>query len=123
MDKVLINDLRFKTIVGCWDWERQVPQEVSIDLAVGWDITEAVATDDLQHALDYKELARHVEECVQQGRFLLVETAAAAVAAMVIDQYAAPWVRVTFRKPFAVTGSAAVGVIVERSAGQGADAG
>ncbi len=122
MDKVLINDLRFKTIVGCWDWERQAPQEVSIDLEVGWDIAQAAATEDLQHALDYKLLARQVETLVQERRFTLVETAADAIAAMVLDDYAAPWVRVTFRKPYAVTGSAAVGVTVERSAGQGADA-
>ena len=36
MDIVFVKDLRFKTIVGCWDWERQMEQLVSIDLEMGW---------------------------------------------------------------------------------------
>lgn len=116
MDIVVVRDLRFETVVGCWDWERQMPQKVSIDLEMAWDMTRAAATERLEEALDYKAVAKRVTQFVQESRFRLVETAAHAIAGMVMSEFAVPWIRVTFNKPFAVTGSRAVGVVVEKGA-------
>jgi dihydroneopterin aldolase len=114
MDIVVVKDLRFKTIVGCWDWERQLPQTISIDLEMGWDFSPAVASGELQDALNYKEVSNRVEEYVQAQQFELVESAADGIAEMVIQEFSVPWIRVAISKPFAVTGSKSVGVIVER---------
>jgi len=118
LDTVMVSDLRFKTIVGCWDWERQLPQEVSIDLEMAWDMSRAAATEKLEHALNYKAVAKRVEAFVQAAQFELVETAAHAVADLVISEFKVPWIRVTFTKPYAVTGSRAVGVRVEKTAAE-----
>ncbi len=75
MDIVFVRELRFKTIIGCWDWERQVEQEVCIDLQMAWDTRKAAETDDLQHALDYKAVSKRVQSFVQESRFELVEAA------------------------------------------------
>ena len=61
MELVQIKDLRFQTIVGCWDWERQLPQQVSIDLDMAWDFSKSVETEKLEYALDYKAVAQRVE--------------------------------------------------------------
>lgn len=114
MDLVQIKDLRFQTIVGCWDWERQLPQQVSIDLDMAWDISESVKTEKLDHALNYKAVAQRVEAFVCEAEFKLVETAAAKVADMLMEEFSVPWVRVSFHKPFAVKRSQSVGVVVER---------
>jgi dihydroneopterin aldolase len=114
MDIVFVSELKFKTIIGCWDWERQVEQDVCIDLQMGWDTRKAAATEDLQHALDYKAVSKQVRSLVQESRFELVETAANAIAALIMNEFGVPWVQVRFAKPRAVTGSAAVGVVVER---------
>jgi dihydroneopterin aldolase len=114
MDIVVVRDLRFKTIVGCWDWERQLQQQVSVDLEMAWDMAQAAATEKLEFALNYKAVAKRVEAFVQEARFELVETAAHATADMVMREFSVQWIRVTFNKPFAVTGSRAVGVIVEK---------
>lgn len=114
MDIVFIKDLRFKTIVGCWDWERQMPQTISIDLDMGWDNSRPAASCDLQDALNYKEVSGRVEEFVQEQQFKLVESAAEGIATMVMEEFAVPWIKVAIHKPFAVTGSKSVGVIVER---------
>jgi len=113
-DTVMVNDLRFKTIVGCWDWERQLPQEVSIDLEMAWDMSRAAATEKLEHALNYKAVAKRVEAFVTESKFELVETAAHAIADLIISEFGVPWLRVTFTKPYAVTGSRSVGVRVEK---------
>ncbi len=36
-DIIYIKDLRVKTIIGIFDWERKVKQEVSIDLEFPFD--------------------------------------------------------------------------------------
>lgn len=114
MDIVFVRELRFKTIVGCWDWERQVRQEVSIDLEMGWDMSAAAASQNLSEALDYKAVSVRVRDFVVDQQFELVEAAAHAIADLVMQEFAVPWVRVRFSKPFAVAGAKAVGAVVEK---------
>ena len=114
MDIVFVKDLRFKTIVGLWDWERQMPQVVSIDLEMGWDQSRAAKTEKLEDTLDYKSVSKRVEQFVTEKKFKLVEAAADGVARLVMDEFSVPWIRVAIHKPFAVTKSKSVGVIVER---------
>jgi dihydroneopterin aldolase len=114
MDTVFVKDLCFKTIVGIWDWERQLPQKVSIDLDMGWDMSAAAKSEDLSDALDYKSVSKRVEAFVQEQKFQLVETAADKIAEMVMQEFNVPWIRVAIHKPFAVTNSKSVGVVVER---------
>ena len=71
MDIVFVKDLRFKTIVGCWDWERQMEQLVSIVLEMGWDNKPAAESDDLKDALNYKEVSKRVENFVKDKKFEL----------------------------------------------------
>ena len=42
-DIIYIKDLRVKTIIGIFDWERKVKQEVSIDLEFPFDCKKAAA--------------------------------------------------------------------------------
>jgi len=114
VDIVFVRELRFKTVIGCWDWERKIEQEVSIDLDMGWDTRQAAETEDLQHALDYKAVSKRVTAFVREQQFELVETAANAIADLIMKEFSVPWLRVSISKPRAVTGSAAVGVVVER---------
>lgn len=114
MDVVSVRDLRFKTIIGVWDWERQLPQIVSIDLDMEWDMSAAAKSEDLNDALDYKAVSKRVEAFVKEQEFKLVEKAADAVANMVMEEFSVPWIRVSLQKPHAVTRSKSVGVTVER---------
>jgi dihydroneopterin aldolase len=114
MDTVFVKDLRFKTIVGIWDWERQMPQTVSIDLEMGWDVKPAAQSEDIKDALDYKKVSKRVEQFVTESKFQLVETAADSIAEMVMDEFSVPWIKVAIHKPYAVTKSKSVGVVVER---------
>ena len=117
-DTVFIRDLRFKTIIGCWDWERQVEQQVVVDLEIEWNCAAPAASDDLDKAVDYAAVSEAVMRCVREGRFRLAESAADAVASLILNEFAAPAVRVTVAKPRAVAEASAVGVTVERRAGE-----
>ncbi len=116
MDIVYIRELEIEAIIGIYDWERETKQTVSVDLEMGCDNTKAAASEDIADALDYKAVAKRLISFVEGSEFLLVETLAEKIAAIVLEEFSVPWLRLRLGKPGAVTGSKDVGVIIERGA-------
>ena len=114
MDIVYIRDLRIETIIGIYDWEREVKQEVSFDLDMAADIRRAAQTDNIQYALNYKSIAKRLISFIQASEFLLVERMAEEVANIVLVEFSVPWLRLRVSKPGALRGSQDVGIIIER---------
>jgi len=114
MDTIFLKDLRVKTIVGIWEWERHMPQVVSIDLEMATDVRRAAQSDRIDGTLDYKAVTQRVVAFVAESRFQLVETLAERIAEIITREFAVPWVKVAVHKPFAIRGSRDVGVCIER---------
>jgi 7,8-dihydroneopterin aldolase/epimerase/oxygenase len=114
MDIVYIRDLRIDTIIGIYDWEREVKQSVSLDLEMAADIRRAAETDDIQYALNYKAVAKRLITHVENSQCLLVERLAEEVANIVISEFNVPWMRLRLSKPGALRGSQDVGLLIER---------
>ena len=114
MDRVFLRDLRVETIIGIFDWERETPQTVSIDLEMATDVARAAQSDDIADALDYKAVAKRLIAFVGESRFQLVETLAERIATILREEFGVPWVRVTVNKGGAVRGASGVGVVIER---------
>lgn len=119
-DTIFLHDLRVETVVGIWDWERKIRQTVSIDLELGADIRRAAGSDSIDDTLNYKAVAKRVQQFVGDSRFQLVETLAEKVAALILDEFAVPWVRVRVNKPGAIRGARDVGVRIQRRREPGA---
>ncbi len=114
MDKIFLNELRVETIIGIWEWERRIRQTVLIDLEMSADIARAAATDQVEDTLNYKRVAKRIQEFVETSSFQLVETLAEKIAAIVRDEFGVAWVKVRVNKPGAIRGSRDVGVVIER---------
>lgn len=114
MDTVFIKDLRVKAVIGIYGWERQVRQQISIDVEMGTDIAKAAASDRIEDTLDYKAISRRIVQFVEQSEPQLVESLIENVAAALREEFSIPWLRITIAKPGAVRGSASVGVTIER---------
>lgn len=114
MDRVLIEGLRVETVIGVYGWEREVRQELIMDLTMAWDNRVPGISDDVEQALDYAKLAEFVTDRVGQSRFKLLEALAEDLAASLLDEFATKGLRLTIRKPGAVANAAAVGVQIER---------
>ena len=114
MDTVFISDLKIQTIIGIFDWEREVRQTVGVDLEMAYDISKAAETDDIQYALDYKSVAKRVIAFVEESEFLLVETMAEQIAQLVLKEFSVEWLKLRVRKPGALRGAENVGVSIER---------
>lgn len=115
MDIVYISDLKIEAIIGIYEWERSIKQTISIDLEMATDIAKAAASDSIEDTLDYKTVAKSIISYVEESKFNLVETLAEEVAAIVLNNFGVPWVKVRLSKPGAVRGARDVGVIIERS--------
>lgn len=114
MDIVFIRDLRIQTVIGIYDWEREIRQTVIFDLEMGADIARAAASDAIEETLDYKAVSKRLIEFVEASEFQLVETLAERCAAIVLDEFQVPWVRLTLNKIGAVSAARDVGVVIER---------
>lgn len=113
-DIIFLRDLRIPTVIGIFDWERAVKQTVVLDLEMAADIRRAAASDHIDDTLNYKAVAKRLIEFVGNSEFQLVETLAERIAAIVLNEFDVPWVRLTLNKQGAVRGARDVGVIIER---------
>lgn len=114
MDTIYLHALTVDTVVGIWEWERRIRQRVVIDLEMGTDIRRAAATDSIDDTLNYKAVAKRVQQFVEDSRFQLVETMAEKVAGIVLEEFDVPWVQVKINKPGAIRGARDVGVVIRR---------
>jgi len=114
MDRIFLDELKIETIIGIWEWERKIRQTVVIDLDMSADIRKAAASDSVDDTLNYKLVAKRVQQFVSDSSFQLVETLAEKIAAIVRDEFDVAWVRVKVNKPGAIRGSRDVGVLIER---------
>jgi dihydroneopterin aldolase len=115
MDKVFIENLMVETVIGIFDWEREIRQAVSLDLEMAYDIRRAAESDSIDDTLDYKAVSKRLIQFIEQSEFQLVEALAEKCATIVLDEFPVNWLRLKLSKPGAVRGSSAVGVIIERS--------
>ncbi|MEE9325777.1 MAG: dihydroneopterin aldolase [Cocleimonas sp.] len=115
MDIVYIRDLRIDAVIGIYDWEKRIQQQISVDLEMGWDNRTAAKSDNIKDTLNYKAAANLVKELVDKSEFELVESLAEHIAALLLEKMKIPWIKVSLGKPMAVTGSQQVGVIIERT--------
>jgi dihydroneopterin aldolase len=115
MDKIFLRELTTETVIGIFDWEREVKQTIAIDLEMSADIRRAARSDSIKDTLNYKAVAKRVLAFVQETRFQLVETLSEEVARVILTEFPVEWVRVTLHKPGAIRHSKDVGIIIERT--------
>jgi len=114
MDIIYLHDLKIECVIGIWDWERKIKQSVIIDLDMGFDIRRAARTDAIEDTLNYKAVAKRLQQFVGESQFQLVETMAERIAEILLGEFGLAWVRVRINKRGAVRGAGDVGVVIER---------
>ena len=114
MDTVFIEALEIDCVIGIYDWERKITQKVVLDIEMAFDNRVPAASDDIADTLDYKAVSKRLTAYVGESSFGLVESLAERCAAIIREEFNVPWLRLKLSKPGAVTGSRAVGVVIER---------
>ncbi|MGE3164404.1 MAG: dihydroneopterin aldolase [Planctomycetota bacterium] len=114
-DFIDIEDLTVRTVIGIFADERTRFQDVMVSLRLYVDCERAGTSDEIAHALDYKQLTKRIIEVVHGARFFLIEKLAATVADVILREFAVPRVRVRIEKPGALRHARTVAVTIERS--------
>ena len=113
-DIIYIKDLRVQTIIGIFGWEREVRQEVSIDLEMEFDCKRAAKTDAIEDTIDYKKITKGIIQFVEESEFQLQETLAERIAELVKNKYKVHSLKLRVSKPGALRQAEDVGVIIHR---------
>lgn len=114
MDTIFLKELTTETVIGIFDWEREVKQTVAIDLEMSVDIRRAARSDSIADTLNYKGVAKRVLAFIEQSRFQLVETLAEEIARLILREFDVEHVKLTLHKPGAIRHSKDVGIMIER---------
>lgn len=113
-DKILIEDLLLRCIIGANDDERRDKQDVLINLTMYADVSRPGETDNIDDAVNYRTIAKRVIQHVESSKFFLVEAMATSIARIILAEFPVERVKVKVRKIGAVRFSKTVGVEIER---------
>lgn len=114
MDKVFIKDLRTQAIIGIFDWEREVRQEIKMDFEFEFNCSKAAKSDDINDAFDYKKISKKVLSFVEKSNFKLIEALGENIIKLIKKDFPDVKVTLTISKPGALRGAKDVGLILIR---------
>ena len=114
-DCVLIKGLRAPTCIGVHAWEREIQQELILDLKLSWNNRLPAATDNVQDCLDYTAVSDWVVHYLGQSQAQLIETVAEHIALGLLRHFSLAEVSLTVKKPGAVPQADWVGVELTRT--------
>ncbi|MGR0278006.1 dihydroneopterin aldolase [Marinomonas dokdonensis] len=117
-DIVFIEGLTAQAVIGVYDWEKEIQQELVFDLEMSHDNRLPAGTDDLSLTLDYEAISNYILNFCATEQFELIETLAEVLVAKLIAAFSLTEVTLTLRKPGAVPAAQAVGVKIRRFAEQ-----
>jgi dihydroneopterin aldolase len=101
-DAIFVNGLALHAYHGVMQHEAKVGQTFTLDLVLDLDLADASRTDKLKDTVSYDAVVKTVSEAFCTRRYRLVEAAAGAVAAAVLERCPqVRSVRVTVHKPHA----------------------
>jgi dihydroneopterin aldolase len=103
MDKILLTGVHLDCHLGVPEEERNVLQEIVVDLEMGLDLRPAGRSDSFADTIDYARVRRTMEETAARRPYVLVESVAETIADELLRLYPrAVEVKLLVRKPRAL---------------------
>jgi FolB domain-containing protein len=116
-DLIVIKDLLLRGVIGVNDWEREVEQDILVNVTLTADLSRAGQTDDLGDTVNYRTVAKKIIAHVEGTQRFTLEALAADIAAICLAEAGVRRTRVRVEKPGALRFARSVGVEIEREAG------
>ena len=108
-----VTNLRLRTFIGFNPEEMAKKQDVVVNIEIRYALQPAVLGDSVEDALNYKTVTKEVIECVEQGRFLLLEKLVADVLQICSRHPDITQSRVSIEKPHALRFADSVSLTME----------
>ena len=115
MDAIIIEGLKVETVVGCFNWERQIMQPLMLDMTIQTSLEQASNSDQLEHTLNYAEICEISAKVIQEAKPELIEHAAKLVLNALFTTFpTVESIMITIRKPAIIAQANSVGIRLER---------
>jgi dihydroneopterin aldolase / 2-amino-4-hydroxy-6-hydroxymethyldihydropteridine diphosphokinase len=85
--KINVNGISTKTIIGCYDYERQKEQEVIIDVSLKLYPSNWIKPDSLEITVDYDNLIDFIQKKVPSTHYHLLESLSQWLSDELLKQY------------------------------------
>ena len=116
-DRIYIDELLCRCIVGINPEEREKKQDVIINVTLDVDLREASRSDDINDTVDYKGIKTKIIEAVEGSTDFLIERLAQRIADVCLANERIERARVRVDKPGALRFAKTVAVEIERARG------
>ena len=104
-DKIVIEGLEVFANHGVFPEERELGQKFVVSTVLYTSLAAAGSSDNLEASIDYGDVCRTLDTFLREHTYKLIEAAAEALAAELLDRYPALWgVKVGIKKPWAPIG-------------------
>ena len=113
-DKIHINDLLIRGIIGVNDWERKDKQDILLNLTLFADLRATGRSDNIEDSVNYRTVAKQVIAHVESSSRFTLEALSEDVARLCLSMEGVTRARVRIEKPGAVRFARSVGVEIER---------
>jgi FolB domain-containing protein len=113
-DLIHIKDLLVRGVIGVNEWEREVKQDILINVTLSADLREAAAHDDIDRTVNYRTVTKQIIDHVESHEPLTLEALAADLARICLNHPGVLRARVRVEKPGALRFARSVGVEIER---------
>jgi dihydroneopterin aldolase len=98
-DRIILHNMVFRGHHGVHPAERELGQHFEVDVELGLDLSQAMASDVLQDTVDYSRAYAIVREEVEDRRYQLLEALAGAMIRRLLAELQVTSVLVRVRKP------------------------
>ena len=114
MDIIHLKNIRIKTKIGVWDWEKVISQTISIDVQFAVDTAISSQSDDLSDTKDYSQIVAQIEAYIQSSNLKLIESLAVQLTDKLMREFSLPWIKLKINKIGIISNVAEIGIAVER---------
>lgn len=113
-DRIIINDLLLRGIIGINDWEREKRQDILINIVLHGDLQPAGASDNIDDTINYRTITKKVIQHVETSARYTVEALAEDIAQICLEEQGVLRAQVRVEKPGALRFARSVGVEIVR---------
>ncbi len=82
---IKIENLKLRTIIGVFDWEKEKKQDVNINIELEFDGTMAGKNDRIEDTVDYKSLNKKIINYVEKESFNLLEKMVVSIGSIIME--------------------------------------
>lgn len=99
---IKITNLRLRTFIGFNPEEKEKQQDVVINASMRYDAMKAMSSDNVDQAVNYKNITKAIISHVENNRFLLLEKLVNDILNICSEPNAIDYAEVTVDKPHAL---------------------